>query len=264
MSADTAVGATAPRERAEHMHAETSLDGRVAVITGASKGIGLALSRRLSEAGAKVAMLSRSGSTEGVPGALGITCDVADHAQVVGAVERCRDELGVPSIAVANAGVGHYANFVDTPIERSQEMIATNLLGTIYLYDAVVPMMIAAGAPADLVTLASEAGRRGFPGEAVYCASKFGQVGLSRALDGELRDQGIRVSILCPGGVHTEFAIGDDRGRSHDDPTVQAMMSAEDVADLAVYTITRPRNMRVYEVALRSMSESIWPEFRRW
>ncbi|PFG41044.1 3-oxoacyl-[acyl-carrier protein] reductase [Georgenia soli] len=241
-----------------NMSTETSLEGRVAVVTGASKGIGLSLSRRLSDAGAKVAMLSRSGSTEGVPGALGISCDVANHHDVVAAVDRCRDELGVPSIAVANAGVGHYADFVDTPIERSQEMIATNLLGTIYLYDAVLPMMIASGKPGDLVSLASEAGRRGFPGEAVYCASKFGQVGLSRALDGELRDKGIRVSILCPGGVHTEFAVGDDRGRSHDDPTVQAMMSADDVADLAVYTVTRPRNMRVYEVALRPMSEAIW------
>ncbi|WP_448073224.1 SDR family oxidoreductase [Georgenia yuyongxinii] len=240
------------------MTSNVSLDGRVAVVTGASKGIGLALSKRLAEAGAKVGMLSRSGSTEGVPGALGVACDVADHDGVVAAVNQVRDQLGVPSIAVANAGVGHYANFVDTPIERSQEMIATNLLGTIYLYDAVLPMMLATGEPGDLVTLASEAGRRGFPGEAVYVASKFGQVGLSRALDGELREKGIRVHILCPGGVHTEFAIAEDRGRSHDDPTVQAMLKPEDVADVAMYSLTRPRNMRMYEVAMRSVSEAIW------
>lgn len=240
------------------MEQNSGLEGRVAVITGASKGIGLTLARRLTDAGVKVAMLSRSGSTADVPGALGVACDVGSYDDVVAAVGRCREELGVPTIAVANAGVGHYANFVDTPIERSREMITTNLMGTIHLYDAVLPMMIDSGQPGDLVTLASEAGRRGFPGEAVYCASKFGQVGLSRALDGELREKGIRVSIIAPGGVHTEFAIGEDRGRSHDDPTVQAMMSADNVADVIVYAITRPRNMRMYEVALRPMSEAIW------
>lgn len=240
------------------MTTDRGLEGRVAVVTGASNGIGLAVSQRLVDAGAKVAMLSRSGRTGDVPGALGIACDVGDHESVVAAVERCREELAVPTIAVANAGVGHYADFVDTPIERSREMVTTNLLGTIYLYDAVVPAMLETGEPGDLVTLASEAGRRGFPGEAVYCASKFGQVGLSRALDGELRERGIRVSTICPGGVHTEFAVGDGRGRSHDDPTVQAMMSADDVADVVMFSVTRPRNMRMYEVALRPMSEAIW------
>ncbi|GAA4286930.1 SDR family oxidoreductase [Georgenia daeguensis] len=236
----------------------TPLEGRVAVITGASSGIGAALAAQLHAQGVRLGLLSRAGADLGLAGALGIACDVRSADAVEDAVARVAGELGVPDIVVANAGVGHYADFVDTPLERSVEMIETNLLGTIHLYRSAVPRMLDAGVQGDLVTVASEAGRRGFPGEAVYCASKFGQVGLSRALDGELREKGIRVTVLCPGGVHTEFAVGGGRGRSHDDPTVQAMMTAEDVADLAVYAVTRPRGMRLTELALRPMSEAIW------
>ncbi|MCK6210879.1 SDR family NAD(P)-dependent oxidoreductase [Georgenia sp. EYE_87] len=236
----------------------TPLEGRVAVITGASSGIGAALAAQLYAQGVRLGLLSRAGSDLGLAGALGIACDVRSADAVEDAVARVAAELGVPDIVVANAGVGHYADFVDTPLERSVEMIETNLLGTVHLYRSTVPRLLDAGVQGDLVTVASEAGRRGFPGEAVYCASKFGQVGLSRALDGELREKGIRVTVLCPGGVHTEFAVGDGRGRSHDDPTVQSMMTAEDVANLAVYAVTRPRGMRLTELALRPMSEAIW------
>ena len=95
---------------------------------------------------------------------------------------------------------------------------------------------------ADVITLASEAGRRGFPGEAVYCASKFGQVGFTRALDGELRERGVRCTNVCPGGVATDFALDDGRGRSPD--VLAGMMAADDVADLVLFVLSRPRNHR--------------------
>jgi 3-oxoacyl-[acyl-carrier protein] reductase len=91
------------------------------------------------------------------------------------------------------------------------------------------------------------------PNEAVYCASKFAQVGLTRALDHELREQGVRCTTVAPGGVATDFAMG--RGRTPDMPQLEGMMSAEDVADAVVYVLTRPRNHRILEMAFRPMTE---------
>src|SRR3712207_6862324 len=107
---------------------------------------------------------------------------------------------------------------------------------------------------ADVITLASEAGRRGLPGEAVYCASKFAQVGFTRSLDHDLRERGIRCTNVCPGGVATEFALG--RGRP--DAALAGMMSADDVADAVMFVLTRPRNHRILEVAFRPMGEQSW------
>jgi 3-oxoacyl-[acyl-carrier protein] reductase len=106
----------------------------------------------------------------------------------------------------------------------------------------------------DLVMLASVAGLHGLPFEAVYCSSKFAQVGLTRALDHELREQGVRCTTVAPGGVATDFAMG--RGRTPDMPELDGMMSAEDVADAVMYVLTRPRNHRILEVAFRPVSEA--------
>jgi 3-oxoacyl-[acyl-carrier protein] reductase len=112
------------------------------------------------------------------------------------------------------------------------------------------------GRQGDVITLASEAGRRGLPHEAVYCASKFGQVGFTRALDHELREHGIRCTNVCPGGVATDFALDEGRGRSTD--VLPGMMTADDVAEVVVFTLERPRRFRMLELALRPMTESSW------
>ena len=103
------------------------------------------------------------------------------------------------------------------------------------------------------MSLASVAGVRAFPGEAVYNASKFGQVGFTRALDHELREKGVRATNIAPGGVNTEFAIGT--GREHGDPVLEKMMSAEDVAEFVLFAVTRPRNLRILTTTFRPMSE---------
>jgi 3-oxoacyl-[acyl-carrier protein] reductase len=92
------------------------------------------------------------------------------------------------------------------------------------------------------------------PLEAVYCSSKFAQIGLTRALDHELRTQGVRCTTVAPGGVATDFAMG--RGRTPDMPELETMMSPEDVADAVMYVLTRPRNHRILEIAFRPVSES--------
>jgi NAD(P)-dependent dehydrogenase (short-subunit alcohol dehydrogenase family) len=231
------------------------LEGKVAFVTGASRGIGAAVARALSAEGVSVGLASRSGDDLGLENALGLECDVRDLGQVDSAVAQTVERFGRLDVCVANAGVGSYHTLVDTPVEHLEEMIDVNLKGTIYAARASIPHLIASGA-GDLVTVASEAGRRGLPGEAVYCASKFGQVGLTRALDHELREHGVRCTNVCPGGVATDFALEDGYGRTPD--VLEGMMSAEDVADVVLFCITRPRGHRILETALRPMTEPSW------
>jgi len=127
--------------------------------------------------------------------------------------------------------------------------------GAIYAARAAVPHLVRSEA-ADFVMLASEAGRRGLPYEAVYCASKFAQVGLTRALDHELREQGVRCTNVCPGGVATDFAMG--RGRTPEMPALTGMMRADDIAETVMFVLTRPRTHRILEVALRPVTETSW------
>jgi NADP-dependent 3-hydroxy acid dehydrogenase YdfG len=228
------------------------LDGRVAFVTGASRGIGAAVARQLAGAGVKLGLASRSGSDLGLPGALGLECDVTRADQVEAAVEQTASEHGGLDILVNNAGVGAYGPYLELPAEQLDEMVDVNLKGTLYAARAALPHLLESDA-ADIVTIASVAGLRGLPNEAVYCASKFGQVGFMRALDHELREQGVRCTSVCPGGVATDFAMG--RGRTEDMPELEGMMSGDDVAETVLFVLTRPRDVRMLTVSFRPMSE---------
>jgi NADP-dependent 3-hydroxy acid dehydrogenase YdfG len=233
----------------------TDLNGKVAFVTGASRGIGAAVARALSAKGVKVGLASRSGDDLGLSDAVGLRCDVRRLDEVEDAVAKTVDSFGRLDICVANAGVGSYHSLVDTPVEHIEEMVDVNLKGTIYALRASIPHLVASG-EGDVITLASEAGRRGLPYEAVYCASKFGQVGLTRALDHELREHGVRCTNVCPGGVATDFALEDGYGRTPD--VLPGMMTAEDVAEVVLFCLTRPRSHRILETALRPMKEASW------
>jgi NADP-dependent 3-hydroxy acid dehydrogenase YdfG len=226
------------------------ISGRVALVTGASRGIGAASSHLLAEAGVRVAMASRKGDNLGIEGALGIACDVSSREQVEAAVAQTVETLGGLDILVNNAGVATYGPFLDLTVEDIEEMIDVNLKGTLYATRAALPHLLESHA-ADILNIASVAGLRGFPNEAVYCASKFGQLGFGRALDHELRERGVRVTNLCPGGVATDFAIG--RGRPKE--ATEGMMHPEDVAETVLFAVSRPRNHRVLTLSYRPMSE---------
>jgi 3-oxoacyl-[acyl-carrier protein] reductase len=233
----------------------TSLEGRVALVTGASRGIGAAVARALDAQGVRLGLASRSGDDLGIDGAVARKCDVRKPGDLEALAAETAERHGGIDILVANAGVGAYGPFLDLPAEHLDEMIDVNVKGTIYAARAALPYLVESDA-ADFVTVASEAGRRGLPYEAVYCASKFAQVGFTRALDHELREHGVRCSNVCPGGVATDFAMG--RGRTPDMPALAGMMTSEDVAEVVLFVLTRPRNHRILETAFRPVTEESW------
>jgi NADP-dependent 3-hydroxy acid dehydrogenase YdfG len=231
-----------------------TLEGKTAVITGASGGIGAAIAGQLHGRGVNLGLASRRGFDLGLDGTVAHSVDVRDLDALTRLCTETAERFGGIDIVVANAGVGAYGAFLDLSREHLDEMLDVNLKGTVYAIRAALPHML--GREGDVITLASEAGRRGLPYEAVYCASKFGQVGLTRALDHELREHGIRCTNVCPGGVATDFALEEGRGRSRD--VLPGMMTAEDVAEIVVFVLERPRHFRILETALRPMSEQSW------
>ena len=218
----------------------TTLTGKVALITGASSGIGAALARALDGHGVKLGLASRRGDDLGLD-AVAQPCDVRDYAQVESIVGATVERFGRLDILVANAGVGAYAPVHELSLEWLDEIVDTNLKGTIYAVHAAVPHLLESG-EGDIVTVASVAGLRGLPLESVYCASKFGQVGFTRALDHELREHGIRCTNVCPGSPDV----------------LPTMMSAEEAAEVVLFALTRPRNHRLLDVTFRPTAEPSW------
>jgi 3-oxoacyl-[acyl-carrier protein] reductase len=233
----------------------SELQGRVALVTGASRGIGAAVARTLAGAGVRLGLASRSGDDLGIVGAVARPADVRDPAALEAIVTETVERFGGLDIVVVNAGVGAYGPFLDLPAEQLEEMIDVNVKGALYTVRAALPALLRSEA-ADLVMIASEAGRRGLPLEATYCASKFAQVGLTRALDHELRERGVRCTNICPGGVATDFAMG--RGRTPEMPQLAGMMQPQDVADAVLWVVSRPRSHRILEVAFRPVTETSW------
>jgi NADP-dependent 3-hydroxy acid dehydrogenase YdfG len=232
-----------------------SLEGKVALVTGASRGIGAAVAHSLASHGVHLGLASRSGDDLGMEGAVASPCDVRRPGDLESLAAATAERFGGVDILVANAGVGAYGPFLDLPPDQLEDMVDVNVKGTLYAVRATLPYLLNSDA-ADIVTLASEAGRRGLPFEAVYCASKFAQVGFTRAMDHELREQGVRCTNVCPGGVATDFAMG--RGRTLQMPELEGMMTPEDVAEVVLFVLTRPRNHRILETAFRPVTEPSW------
>jgi uncharacterized protein len=182
----------------------------VALITGASRGIGREVARAAARRGAAVGLVARSGdelarmlAEMGGKGAFTVA-DVSDRNDVARAVAEISSSLGPIDILVNNAGIGAYGPFETEDIDMFERLVRVNYFGTLYAMKAVVPEMLSRGR-GHIVNVASIAGRIGAPFEAAYSASKFAVVGLSEAADIELAPRGVRVSLVNPGPVDTGF-----------------------------------------------------------
>jgi NADP-dependent 3-hydroxy acid dehydrogenase YdfG len=235
------------------------LTDKVVAITGATAGIGAATARALAAEGANVVLGARREerlaelAEELGDRAAVVTMDVRDPEASVQLVATAVERYGRLDALVANAGIGAYGGIMDLSDEQLRVMMDTNIAGTVWPIRAAVPRILAAGG-GDIVIVASVAGLRGGGDEAVYAATKFAQVGLAGGLDRELREQGIRVSTLCPGGVATEFAMG--AGRTPDMPGLDDMLRAEDVAAAVVTVLRQPPTMRTLVWSMRSIHEA--------
>jgi 3-oxoacyl-[acyl-carrier protein] reductase len=234
------------------------LNGTVVAITGASAGIGTACARALVAEGASVVLGARrvdrlqTLADELGSGVAFVEMDVRNPADAERLVAEAVERFGRVDALVANAGIGAYGGIMDLSDEQLAVMMDTNIAGTVWPIRAAVPAFLAAG-EGDIVIVASVAGLRGAGDEAVYAATKFAQVGLAGGLDRELREHGIRVSTICPGGTATEFAMG--AGRTPDMPGLADMLRPEDVAAAVVTVLSQPRSMRTLVWSMRSIKE---------
>lgn len=239
------------------------LQNQVAVITGAGRGIGRAVAMRFAREGAHVVLNARrAADLEAVAAAcrecgieaLAVPGDAADEVDVARLVSATLGRFGRIDILVNNAGVGNYKNVVDTTADDYDTMMNTNMRSTFLVTRGFLPAFLTRKQGSILI-VSSMAGKRGYPGEAVYCATKFAQVGFAQALDGELRPHGIKVGTLCPGGVHTDFALG--LGRTPGDPNLSRMLDADDVAEAAVFMARQSPKSRIITVEMRTMHEGL-------
>jgi NADP-dependent 3-hydroxy acid dehydrogenase YdfG len=239
------------------------LVGKVALITGASAGIGRACALALAQEGASLVLTARRAQrlteledrVQHAGGkAVSVVGDARDEKTAQQCVAAALSNFGTLDILINNTGVGNYKNLVDTSPEDFDEMMDTNVRTTFLFSRYAVPVMIEKKSGTVLM-ISSMAGIYGFPGEAVYCATKFAQVGFAQALDKELRPHGIKVGVICPGGVKTEFALG--KGRTEQGVAASGMLEPEDVAGAVLLACTQSPKARIIEVQMRTMDEAL-------
>ena len=239
------------------------LSGKVAIITGASSGIGEAAARVLAAEGAnlvitarreeKLSTLVKDFKSQGTK-AIYVVGDASMEETALQTVDAAMKEFGRIDILINNTGIGNYKELVDTSAAEYDEMMITNMRSTFLFTRFVVPTMILQGSGTILI-ISSMAGINGYPGQAVYCATKFAQMGFAKSLDKELRPKGIKVGVICPGGVKTEFAIG--RGRTKEGVAKSEMLEPSDVAASILLACTQSSGSRIIEIQMRTMAEGL-------
>jgi NADP-dependent 3-hydroxy acid dehydrogenase YdfG len=238
-----------------------SIEGTVVAITGASAGIGAATATALVAAGARVAvsarrvdrlakLVSELGDDRVVP----VAGDVRDPALNDALVAAAVSKWGRLDTMVANAGIGAYGGIMDLADDQLTDMVQTNVLGTVWsVRSAVRQFRAQSDGGGDLIVVGSVAGFRGGADEAVYASTKHAQVGLAGSLDRELRAEGIRVTLIGPAGVATEFAIG--AGRTEGSPQLDDYLRPEDVAHAIRVVLEQPRSLRTTVWQMWSMAQ---------
>jgi 3-oxoacyl-[acyl-carrier protein] reductase len=231
---------------------QSSLAGKSALITGASRGIGLAIAQRLGRLGARVAICARDPKSldaasarlrEEATDAFAVSADVSRKDQVSALVEKTLARFGAIDFLVNNAGVGRFG-----PVQEFSEgdwdtVLDTNLKGVFLMTRAVAPSMISRGS-GHIVNMSSLAGKNSFAGGSLYCASKWGLLGLTYCMAEDLRAHGIRVTAVCPGSVATDFGHPSSKN-------IGRMLQPHDIAHAVEMVITAEQQSFISEVVMR-------------
>lgn len=223
------------------------LKGKIAVITGVSKGIGHATAKALLEKGAKVFGLGRNNSIDH-PGFTFLQCDVRDAQSVQTAFENIYKQTHrVVHVLLNNAGLGYFGLLEEMPATEIQEMFETNVNGTIYCCREVLPVM-KQQQYGHIINIASTAALEGMPRVSAYCATKWAVKGLSESLFREVRDHRIKVTCLYPGSVKTDFFRNSPGIRPHD-----YMLMPEDIALSIIQALEMPDNFHTVSLEVRPL-----------
>jgi NADP-dependent 3-hydroxy acid dehydrogenase YdfG len=232
---------------------------RVVIITGASSGLGAASAKAFARRGDTVVLTARREDrlralvdeiiADGGRAAF-FSGDASEEATAKAVVELAVERFGRVDVLVNNAGQGSYQSLMETTAAQYDVMMAANVRSGFVFARAVVPGMFEQGSGV-ILFVSSIAGLAGAANESVYCASKFAQVGMAQALDAELRPKGIKVEVICPGGMKTEFAVG--HGRTEQTVADSRMMDPSEVAAAVVFACSLPRNVRVPSMIVRHM-----------
>lgn len=227
------------------------LKGAVAIVTGASKGIGSEISSTLAKEGVKVVLAARNSESlsllklkiEREGGiAQAIPTDVTSEHSVKNLVQETLKHFGKINVLINNAGVGVYTNVVGMKTVDYETMMNVNLKGVFLCSREVLPMMMKQKS-GEIINIASLAGKNSFPGGSVYSATKWGLIGFGRSLMLEVRDHNIRVVTICPGSVNTDFANNESNRPE--------IIQPEDVAHTVLFALTMPNRVNISEIDIR-------------
>jgi 3-oxoacyl-[acyl-carrier protein] reductase len=231
----------------------TELAERVAIVTGGSKGIGLAIAEALTDRGMRVAVAARGeddvraaagrlNEGAGEPRAIGVRCDVRAYDDCRRLVDETVRTFGRLDVLINNAGVGRFAHVADLTPDEWHEVIGTNLNGVYHCTHAALPALRKSG-DAWIINIGSLAGKNPFPSGAAYNASKFGLIGFSEAVMQEVRHEGVRVSCIMPGSVATEFRAGGS--------AEEWKIRSEDIAELVIGLLDMPERTLPSRIEVR-------------
>jgi 3-oxoacyl-[acyl-carrier protein] reductase len=220
------------------------LKGKSAIVTGASRGIGLAIARALAREGVRLGLLSRSR-----PDLAGefVACDLAELDRIPSAMRQLIERLGPVDFLINNAGI-----FIEQPVAEMQladweRMLRVNLTAPFLVTREILPQMIARK-QGRIINISSTSGVQGYLHQSAYCATKHGLLGFARCLAMEAKPHNVHVYNLCPGGVNTDLFKGTYLGERLKG---QPMIKPEDIAEMAAFLLGQPENIDVAEVVVR-------------
>ncbi|MGH7644935.1 MAG: SDR family oxidoreductase [Gemmatimonadales bacterium] len=240
---------TGKGERGRGKGEPDQLRGKTALVTGASRGIGLAIADALGDAGAHVVRLARSLTDGSADRRTDLRCDVTDPAQVERALGRVLAERGVPDVVVNNAGAFFLRPLADTAPQEFARALAVNVTAPFLVMRALLPHLARVGR-GHIVTMGSIADHVAYPGNAAYAAGKFGLRGLHDVLRAELAGTGIRATLVSPGSVNTDMWDEVDPDATPGLTPRRRMLRVEDVAAAVLYAVTQPERVDVTEIRL--------------